>query len=148
MASSRVGVRIRQRTGWRAGDGLVLGRELTSFVESDGDVARATMDALADPPPAAEMPAQQVKGRDAPVHAFRIDPETGNIDRHLTVELTSGDVTGLFHEKDALWYGLSRLGQARKVRDTDGRFMKAFPTKPDIGGLAVVGRHESAVDVE
>lgn len=71
----------------------------------------------------------------------RIDPETGNIDRHISVELTTGDVTGLFYESGAVWFGLSRLGQARKVRDTDGRFVKAFPTRADIGGLALVGKH-------
>jgi len=71
----------------------------------------------------------------------RIDPETGNIDLSIPVDLANGDVTGLFHEGGGIWYGLSRLGQARKVKDTDGTFMKAFPTRPDICGLAIVGKH-------
>lgn len=68
----------------------------------------------------------------------RIDPETGAIDRHLPIDITTGDVAGLYYQENALWYALSRLGQIRKVKDTDGRFMKAFPTRPDVGGLALV----------
>ncbi|MAG55042.1 MAG: hypothetical protein CMJ83_02000 [Planctomycetes bacterium] len=71
----------------------------------------------------------------------RIDPETGNIDLSIPVDLPNGDVSGLFHEDGGIWYGLSRLGQARKVKDTDGTFMKAFPTRPDICGLVLVDRH-------
>jgi glutamine cyclotransferase len=71
----------------------------------------------------------------------RIDPETGMIALSLHIDLTAGDVTGLHYEGGGIWYGLSRLGQARKVRETDGRFMRAIPTKSDIGGLVVVGRH-------
>lgn len=71
----------------------------------------------------------------------RIDPETGNIDLSIPVDLPNGDVSGLFHEEGGIWYGLSRLGQARKVKDTDGTFMKAFPTRADICGLVLVGKH-------
>lgn len=71
----------------------------------------------------------------------RIDPETGNIDLSIPVDLANGDVAGLFHEDGGVWYALSRLGQARKVRDSDGTFMKAFPTRPDICGLVLVGKH-------
>lgn len=70
----------------------------------------------------------------------RIDPESGSIDVSIPVDLPSGDVSGLYHEDGGLWYGLSRLGQARKVKDTDGTFMRAFPTLPDICGLVVQGK--------
>jgi glutamine cyclotransferase len=71
----------------------------------------------------------------------RIDPETGNIDLSIPIDLQNGDVSGLFYEGGGIWYGLSRLGQARKVKDTDGSFMRAFPTRPDICGLVLVGKH-------
>ena len=71
----------------------------------------------------------------------RIDPETGSIDVSLPVDLTNGDVSGLFYEGGGIWYGLSRLGQARKVKETDGSFMKAFPTRSEISGLVISGRH-------
>jgi glutamine cyclotransferase len=71
----------------------------------------------------------------------RIDPETGTIALSLGIDLPSGDVTGLHYETGGVWYGLSRLGQARKVRESDGRFMRALPTKGDICGLVLVGRH-------
>ena len=71
----------------------------------------------------------------------RIDPETGNIELSIPVDLSNGDVSGLFHDDGGIWYGLSRLGQARKVKDTDGTFMRAFPTRPDICGLVLVGKH-------
>lgn len=71
----------------------------------------------------------------------RIDPETGSIGLSIPVDMPNGDVTGLFHEDEGIWYGLSRLGQARKVKDTDGTFMRAFPTRADICGLVMVGKH-------
>lgn len=74
----------------------------------------------------------------------RIDPESGDIVLALKVELANGDVTGLSYETDkssGLWYALSRLGQARKVRPEDGVFMKAYPTKPDVCGLVAVDKH-------
>lgn len=71
----------------------------------------------------------------------RIDPETGSIDVSLPIETTAGDVSGLFYEGGGIWYGLSRLGQARKVRETDGAFMRAFPVRPEVCGLVISGRH-------
>ncbi|MEE2714060.1 MAG: hypothetical protein VX913_14920 [Planctomycetota bacterium] len=71
----------------------------------------------------------------------RIDPETGAIELSIPVDLANGDVSGLYHEDGGIWYGLSRLGQARKVKDTDGTFMRAFPTRPDICSLVLVGKH-------
>ena len=71
----------------------------------------------------------------------RIDPETGSIDVSLAVDTTTGDLSGLFYEGGGIWYALSRLGQARKVRETDGAYMRAFPTRPEICGLVISGRH-------
>ena len=71
----------------------------------------------------------------------RINPETGEIALAIKVDMPTGDVTGLSFEDGGLWYGLSRLGQARKVKDTDGSFLKAFPTRGDICGIVIVGKH-------
>ena len=71
----------------------------------------------------------------------RINPESGEIALAIKVDMPTGDVTGLSCEEDGLWYGLSRLGQARKVKDEDGSFLKAFPTRADICGLVLVGKH-------
>ena len=56
------------------GDTVNLAQRLQDLARPAGTtvVARATMMALGDPPVAEELPAQLVKGRDAPVHAFRI----------------------------------------------------------------------------
>lgn len=67
----------------------------------------------------------------------RIDPETGAIDVSLEVDLPNGDVTGLFHLGESIWYGLARLGQVRSVSEENGTFARAFPTRPDICGLVV-----------
>jgi class 3 adenylate cyclase/DNA-binding NarL/FixJ family response regulator len=56
------------------GDTVNLAQRLQDLARPAGTtvLARATMESLADPPAADQLPAQQVKGRDAPVHAFRI----------------------------------------------------------------------------
>jgi class 3 adenylate cyclase/CheY-like chemotaxis protein len=56
------------------GDTVNLAQRLQDLARPAGTtvVARATMEALVDPPTAEELPTQQVKGRDAPVRAFRI----------------------------------------------------------------------------
>lgn len=57
------------------GDTVNLSQRLQDLARPSGTtvIARATMDGLAEPPVAEELPAQQVKGRDTPVHAFRLD---------------------------------------------------------------------------
>ena len=56
------------------GDTVNLSQRLQDLARPAGTtvIARATMERLTDPPVADELPAQQVKGRDALVHAFRI----------------------------------------------------------------------------
>jgi len=76
----------------------------------------------------------------------RIDPGTGAIVLALKVEMPNGDVTGLAYDEDGangggLWYALSRLGQIRRVKPEDGSFLRAYPTKQDICGVAPAGRH-------
>ena len=75
----------------------------------------------------------------------RIDTETGSIDLAIKVDLMGGDITGLSCDVDAegavgLWYGLARLGQIRKVKAEDGTFIRAFPCKAGVCGIAPVGR--------
>ena len=75
-----------------------------------------------------------------------INPETGAIELAIKVDMPNGDVTGLYYEADGekgpgLWYALSRLGQARKVKADDGSFLKAIPTVKDICGLVPLGKH-------
>jgi len=75
----------------------------------------------------------------------RINPESGAIELAIKVEMANGDVMGLCYESTpegtgGLWYGLARLGQARKVKPEDGSFMKAIPTRPDICGVIPQGK--------
>ena len=76
----------------------------------------------------------------------RINPETGSIEMAIKVDMPNGDLTGLCHvaEEDqpsGLWIGLSRVGQARKVKAEDGSFLQAYPTKSDICGVQPFGKH-------
>lgn len=57
------------------GDTVNLSQRLQDLARPAGTtvIAQATMELLVDPPVARELPACHVKGRDAPVNAFRID---------------------------------------------------------------------------
>ncbi len=71
----------------------------------------------------------------------QIDPETGEIVKALKVEHPTGDVAGVSCEGDAIWYSLSRLGQLRKVKQADGSFIRAYPSKPEVCGLVALDKH-------
>lgn len=77
----------------------------------------------------------------------RIHPETGQIDRTIKVDLANGDIAGICYEQDTanepggLWYALSRLGQARKVKPEDGAFMRGYPTHADVCGIVPTAKH-------
>lgn len=71
----------------------------------------------------------------------RINPETGEIALAIKVDMPTGDVNGLCYEQGGIWCALSRLGQVRKIRETDGGFMRAFPTRTDICGVVLAGKN-------
>jgi class 3 adenylate cyclase len=59
------------------GDTVNLSQRLQDLARPAGTtvLGASTMSALADPPPVEALPPQQVKGRETPVHAFRIAPD-------------------------------------------------------------------------
>lgn len=59
------------------GDTVNLSQRLQDLARPAGTtvIGDSTMTALVDPPPVEALPPQQVKGRETPVHAFRIAPE-------------------------------------------------------------------------
>jgi streptogramin lyase len=71
----------------------------------------------------------------------QIDPETGEITKALKVDHASGELGGVFCQQGSLWYALTRLGQLRKVSIEDGSFQRAYPARPEVCGLVIVGKH-------
>lgn len=70
-----------------------------------------------------------------------IDPETGEIAKAIRIEQGNGELAGVFCENGFIWYALARLGQLRKVKQDDGAFVRAYPMRPEVCGVVVVGKH-------
>ncbi len=71
----------------------------------------------------------------------QVDADSGEILKAIRVEHPMGELAGLCQEGDSLWVALSGVGQIRRMKVADGGFMKAYPTRSTVTGVAVVGKH-------